>query len=234
MKFLDEQDKHIMSLTQAIDARSNLSDVASLHLFNERGIIYLFTGQLENAVNDFNHVIENLTSDLPLEKKILGTALWGRMLCHAFSSQLNNTCNDSSLISSLFDKCTCHESREKNLFIPANCNDHLMILPIAKFAYPEEKISKWECHDRTDRIAGKMRSLAELIPLYVVRQAVLWTIDRQSQKAHKCCENGNHWTECLGPIADVWKKLENTWDELVDLFDKGINIDLFLTSPSNL
>lgn len=47
-------------------------------------------------------------------------------------------------------------------------------------------------------------------------------------------EDGNHWTECLGPIADVWKKLEDTWDELVDLFNKGINLDMFLTSPSNL
>jgi hypothetical protein len=199
-----------------------------------QGIVYFFIGKLENAINDFNHVIENSTTHLPLGKNLLGTALWGRMLCHAFGNQLNNAYNDSAMISSLFNECICCENREKDLFIPAHCDDNFIILPIAKFAYPEEKISEWECHDRTNRITDKMRSLAELVPVYVVRQAVLWTIDKQSKKAHKCCENGKHWTECLGPIADVWKKLENTWDELVDLFNKGINLDVFLTAPVNL
>jgi hypothetical protein len=165
---------------------------------------------------------------------MLGIALWGRMLCHAFRSQLNDTYNDASLLSSLFNECDCSEDSEKDPLIHVNCNSNFSILPIAKFAYPEEKVSEWECHDRANRIAEKMRSLAELIPVYLVRQGVLWTIDRQSQKAHRCCASGKHWAECLGPIADVWNKLEDTWDKLVDLFNKGINLDLFLTSPSNL
>ena len=140
------------------------------------------------------------------------------------------------MIQSLFIECACQKEQVRNgLFIPAN-NDQrdFFTIPIAKFAYPEEKVTKWECHDRTKRIAGKMRSLTELIPTFILRQIVLELIDELSDWAHGCCEKEKHWTECLGPIADAWQKLDDTWDQLGDIFKKGLNVKKFLTTPNNL
>ena len=235
MQFLDKQKEHIDALTQAINEQNDIFAQASLRLFNERGTAYFFIGQFENAINDFSYVINNVVTKLHEEEALLGSALWGRMLCYAFAGQLDNTNNDASLIVSLFTDCRCDENRaKKDLFVLSHCNARETVLPIAKFAYPEEEISKNECHDRVQRISSKMYSLADLIPDWLTRQAVFWVIETVSKKAHNCCDSTLHWTECLGPIVDVWKKLENTWDTLVDLFKKGIDLKTFLTAPLNL
>ena len=101
-------------------------------------------------------------------------------------------------------------------------------LHAAKFPYPEERVTKAECCDRVLRISDKMRSLVDLIPLLAVRILVLPMIDGLQRKSYRCCDEGSHWTECLGPIADVWLKLEEYQDQLVELFKKGIRIDKFL------
>ncbi len=235
-KFAAEQIERIDHLSQAIDKTNSLDDLSTLELYNERGISYFFIGEFENALIDFNHVIAKSESQPTLDIKLIGTALWGRLFCHAFSNQLQETYDDSLLIQFLFmDHVCCEERMELEKFIKtSNHNNAFFIIPVAKFATPEEKITKRECHDRTSSIADKMRSLADLIPLFVVRNIVLFTIDKLSNNAHECCERGNHWTVCLGPIADAWKKLDNTWDQLVDLFKRGIKIEAFITGSGNL
>jgi len=235
-EFRAEQMNRIDELSQTINVTNGLDDLSVLCLYNERGIAYFFAGELENALNDFNYVLIKLETQQTLEKEIIGTALWGRLFCHAFKNQVQETYDDSLMIQWLFTGCSCCEERlKKESFVPAsNCRNDFFVLPIAKFANPEEKISKWECHDRTKGISDKMRSLADLVPIFVVRTIVLFTIDKLEDRAHACCESGNNWTVCLGPIADAWQKLDDTWDQLVELFQKGIKIETFLTAPSNL
>lgn len=233
IKFLDKQNEQIAVLTQALNEQNDFLKQASL--LNERGTIYFFIGQFENAINDFSYVIDNVTSKFPEEETLLGAALWGRMLCYAFEGQVDSTHNDSLMLADLFTECPCDKDQEKeSLLTLSNCNDHGLVLPIAKFAYPEEEISKSECHDRVDTITSKAHSLVSLIPDWITKQTVHGIIDLLEKEAHKCCNSNQHWTECLGSMIDVWKKLETTWDQLVDLFKRGTNLRLFLTSPLNL
>ncbi|MBS0653572.1 MAG: hypothetical protein JSR39_08650 [Verrucomicrobia bacterium] len=234
-QFLRKQEENIIALTKEIDLANCVNQQEVFHLLNKRGLAYFFIGQLEKAIEDFTFVIGNIQPEQIEESSQLGTALWGRMLCYAFSDKYENTYEDACAISALF--CPCNKNHERGnakMVTSFNQQNERNVLPVAKFAYPEERVSIRECHERTTIIAEKMRSLAELIPSYAIRKTVNWLIDDQALKAHNCCKNGNHWTECLGPIADVWKKLENTWDQLVDLFNKGINLDIFLTTPLNL
>lgn len=234
LQFLEKQNERIETLTSTINTQNELNQEIDLSLLNERGMAYFFLGQFQSAIHDFSYVINKSTTNSS-KKTLLGTALWGRMLCHAFEDHFENTYNDALLISSFFNECDCEKNQEKEIpLILSNCGNSPVAIPIAKFAYPQEQVSKWECHDRTKTIADKMRSLAELIPELSVRKIVIWVIENGEEKAHQCCESGKHWTECLGPIADIWKKLENTWDILVDLFNRGINLRMFLTSPLNL
>lgn len=234
-QFLGKQEENIIALTKEIDIANHIGQQSFLHLLNKRGLAYFFIGQLEKAIDDFTYVIGAIQPEQTEEKSQLGTALWGRMLCFAFSDNYENTYEDACAISALFCPCNQNYVRIKDrTSISVGYQNELNILPVAKFAYPEERVSTWECHERTTIIVEKMKSLAELIPSYAIRKTVNWVIDNQAMKAHNCCKSGSHWTECLGPIADVWKKLENTWDQLVDLFNKGINLDIFLTTPLNL
>ncbi|MBS0603429.1 MAG: hypothetical protein JSS60_00155 [Verrucomicrobia bacterium] len=229
-EFLTEQIEHLNTLSKAIDS----SDTLQLHC--ERGISFFFIGKFDNALSDFDYVLENLDDKSNSYIDLIGTALWGRLLCHAFKNQLQEACDDCHMIESLFlESIPCDRCKNTESITLANyIRNDLHVIPVVKFANPDEKISKWECHDRTSILADKMRSLSDLVPSFIVRGLVLSLINRLSVNAHNCCEEGHHWTECLRPIAGAWQKLEKTWDQLVDLFEKGIKIETFLVGPNNL
>jgi hypothetical protein len=234
-EFIKDYFKNIIKIkSESIDSLKNTSHT-TLQMYNDRGIASLLSGEYELGLDDFNFVIDQCSSQENSENVFLGTALWGRLFCHAFGNEEQNAYLDSLTIKQLFLGCTCSENQLENHLEIANSSDrNLIYLPIAKFAYPEENVTEWECHDRTKRIMGKMCSLSELIPYFLIRKIVIELIDELANKAHKCCNSGKHWTVCLGPIADAWLKLEDTWDQLNDLFLKGINIKKLLTAPSNL
>lgn len=86
--------------------------------------------------------------------------------------------------------------------------------------------------DRVNIIEDKLRRLANRIPSEHIRDSVLYLITCEAARSRECCARGQHWTTCLGPIANAWKNLEDTWDEIVDLFNKGINLRSFLFGPN--
>ncbi len=235
-EFVEEQLQRIDDLSQAIERKYGLDERSILSLYNERGITLFFMGKFEEALSDFNFVITKLQTHETLEKTILGTALWGKLFCHAFNNQIQETHDDSLMIRMLFTECSCcEEELDKRAFTSARNSmgrlsrqKNFFVLPIAKFATPQEKITKRECRDRTNSIADKMRSLTELIPLYAARQCVFGAIKLLVANALACCEMGHHWTECLGPIADAWLKLEEIWDQVVSLFERGFSIGSIL------
>ena len=226
-KFLEFQEQHIETLTESIKVHNEPNDLEALRLLNERGVVYFLTGQMDNAINDFNFVISTLESTGD-GNEFLGTALWCRMLCHAFNDQFNETHEDSLQILSFFNVCNQDSDQ-----LDSSNEEISLILPV-KFAHPDEIITEYECHDRVKTIGGIMRSLNDRVPNYLVREIVHATINKLSSYAHDCCDSGKHWTKCLGPIDDARRKLRDTWDTLVELFNKGISIDKFLTAPYNL
>jgi hypothetical protein len=228
-KFTEEQYEHIEDLTEIINSIP-FGDLAALGVFNERGIAYLFIGEFESALQDFNHVLTELQIRQILERELIGTALWGRLFCHAYRNQLQETCDDFQLIQLFSIKCTSDE-RQAGMqpCVPAsNVKNDYFILPVAKFAYPEEKVSVYECRERVRNTADKMRSIADLIPIRATRILVLGFISDEEGDGLGCCNRGQHWTNCTGPIADGWKRLEDTWDQVEDLYNKGINLSKFL------
>lgn len=237
---LSKQNERISALTQVIHEQTDLAKQASL--LNERGIAYFFAGDFENAINDFSYVIDSIQSKLPeKEVNLVGTALWIRMLCYAFAGQADNTYNDSRMLVAFFTECSCEKNEEnkepkekmKAPFFPTNCNNY-EVVPVAKFAYPEEKIEREECHDRVSRITSKAHTIAALIPEFWIEQLVHLAIKEVSEAAHNCCNSHRHWTECVGSIADVWKNLQNGWQDLMDEIKRGmVNWRAFLTKPFN-
>ncbi len=227
-------EKQIENLSETINRPEHRSDTDHLNLYNERGILYLFMGELDKALDDFDHVLDVVQNERINENTLPGSALWGRLLCHAFKNQLQETYNDSLMLQQLFlNEGCCGESPNREIIQTANnSSNNPSFVPVARFLRPDEKITRWECHDRTNRIAEKMRNLTELIPYYPVRELVWYTIDKLSDRAHNCCEKGYTWTECLGPIVDAWHKLDDTWDQLVDLFKRGIKIEAFITGTN--
>lgn len=224
------QMEYIDSLTLQLEFDENAHPRTISNLRNTRAIAYLYAEEFDLALNDFNHVLES--QDLLIEEMDIGLALWGRLLCHAFENNTEEAYADCQLIRTLFINCDCCHADGKNERVLQSRGT--AIVPIAKFVYPQERISKWECHDRTSNIADKMRSLVDYIDSWIIRKLVLELIDELASRGHKCCERGNDWTECLGPIADAWKKLEDTWDRLEEIFKRGLNIKSFLTIPNGL
>jgi hypothetical protein len=229
-EFMAEQIEFISALSQAIDTTNSCDDLLSLGLYTQRGISYFLAGELENALDDFNHVLTRSQSGQTSERELLGTALWGRLFCHAFGSQLQETREDSQSIQLLFLDRFCEVHREGEEYVKVhNLKDDVFVVPAALFANPGEQITKGECSDRRQSIADKMRSLADRVPLSEVRAEVFFAINQLSDRAYACCQRGiEHWTACLTPIVDAWKKLDDDWDQLVDLHKKGVKIAPFV------
>jgi len=197
-------------------------------LYNQRGMEYLFLGRIGLALKDFDHVLSQRewSEDSPATEWV---ALWGALFCHAFLSHIDEVQDYAARIRARLEQWPCCESLSFTDQV-LSCLNKMKgnQLHAAKFAYPEEHVTRAECRDRVLRISEKMRDLAGMIPLLPLRVLVLPVIDGLQRKSYRCCDEGNHWTECLGPIADVWLKIEECQDQLVELFKKGIRIDKFL------
>ena len=78
-----------------------------LELYNERGIRYFCIGSLENALDDFNHVLNVLENRQETVEPPLALALWGRMLCHAHQNHEEEAIHDLDLFQSYFlEECS--------------------------------------------------------------------------------------------------------------------------------
>jgi hypothetical protein len=76
-------------------------------------------GLLENAIDDFNNVLNVLENRQETESSILALALWGRMLCHAYQNHEDEAIHDLDLFQSYFlsgcSPCTGSQTISANL-----------------------------------------------------------------------------------------------------------------------
>jgi hypothetical protein len=200
------------------------SQPITLETFASRGLKFLFTGQFEDALINFNHILNALHDTHKLNKFLLSTALWGRLLCHAYANQEEEAYNDLLFIRSYFIDNVCYSYKESiyaNSF--SSDNSDYKIFQIADFANPNEKISSVECRSRVRGTANVMRLLVTKIPNRALADAISFTITELEYAASQCCDR-SHWTDCLSPIIDSWNYLKNC-------MDKGVAIAPNLASP---
>ena len=219
--FVEDQLTSIEKLSKKIEAEPD--EKIKLDLLNTRGLAYFFIGEFDSAIEDFSYVLSNI--DCYCNAKSLSGALWGRLLSYALTNRLEEVSEDARKIESLIisSKC-CEEKKAAKISLQKEPpSRHCAI-----FAYPNEIVTKKECHERVRTLQCKAVNIAELIPSVIVREIVKSIIADLADDRHHCCQNGNHWTECLGPIANLWQTLEDIHDQLTGFYLKGINIKRIL------
>jgi len=197
----------------------------ALETFASRGFELLFMGEFEDALADFNHILDVLYDTHKLNETLFGAALWGRLLCHAYASQEEEAFNDLSFIRSYFIDNAFSPCNKSSIYANSLSNENFdyKIFQIADFANPNERISSAECKSRVRGTANLMRILATKIPSRILADAVNFTISELEYAACQCCDRAQ-WTECLSPIIDSWNYLKKC-------MEKGAAIAPNLASP---
>ena len=217
---VESQDEKINEITKHIQESDQRSDLA-LFFFTERAIRFLGIGSYQKALDDFDHVLGSLFEKNNMGSPLFGSALWGRLLCHAYADNETESYRDLELIRSYFMSRTCCDHERTILTHGGNS---FKILRIAQFADPNENVSSGECKSRVRGTASLMRVLVLKIPNNKLAATINLTISELERFANGCCE-GAHWTECLSPVIDAWHYLKNC-------MDKGVAIAPRLVSPS--
>ncbi|GEM_PF-5354746 len=210
-------------------------------LYNARGIRYFCAGLLQEAIDDFNQVLNIIGHKEVPEMSSMGLAIWGRMLCHAYQNCEEEAIQDLNLFRSYFlsecSPCLNSQENEPNWPLYSDCNyqgnrmlykrlskflyshatiDNLRFSDnlqlIAQFADPNERLSSSECKFRVRETAKIMRLLsAKIKNTYLVGLVNLAISDIEDFMCN-CCDR-NHWTECLSPIIDAYKYMKGCMDK---------------------
>lgn len=186
-----------------------------LEQINLYGLKLLFLEQFDEALLHFNRILTSLHENCKLDEPLFGAALWGRLLCHAYSDLESETFNDLAMIRSHFIKRNCHPCFDRN--------SNYRISLTADYVNPNEKLSPADCKERVRGTANIMRILVAKVQNRVLANALNFTIAELEYAASQCCDR-THWTECLNPIVNSWKYLKNC-------LDKGAAISPNLASP---
>ncbi len=96
------------------------SKVEILELYNARGLRYFCAGLFEDALIDFNQVLNAIDYTEKTEEPFLALALWGRLLCHSHLDQEAEAFEDLELFHSYFlnDCLPCIDSEKINTNFP--------------------------------------------------------------------------------------------------------------------
>ncbi len=211
----------------SLEISSTADSLNALPLVKKRGILYFSIGEMDLALEDFNQILNVLLIHQKNDRQLIGTALWGRLLCHAFSGFSQEAYDDIHKVELFFvanADCKNQDLEDREVALGAGSLEGL-ILPVAKFAHPNEKISSEECRSRVYRTAQAMRTIILKVPNVFVQCSVTYLIDELSQVGLSCCKNPSNWTSCLEPIVDAWHNLQDLWEQLADLLSKGIAIN---------
>lgn len=176
---------------------------ASLELQHEKAIDSFLKGNYEDALSDFNDVLQKSSLDSPSEINLCGSALWGRALCYACLDRNEEAHQDLNLLQAYFPVPCSHDSIEKA--------QHF-IVPVVKYANPDEKIFPPECKDRVRGIVYKIK---ELLATRLRRGSDNYSefasrINDMAARAITCCEKCDNasaiWTSCLTPLMEKYEK----------------------------
>jgi hypothetical protein len=182
-----ENDKDIESNFSTIN---ELSDIGIFNSYNERGLDYFFEEKYSHALEDFNKVLERGLTHSDLDDVLLGSALWGRTLCHAYLGLENATIEDIQLLRDFFiETRQCISNRTE-----------------VKCANPNENISKNSCEERVVGTANAMRILAVAIKKSELGFLVNQFIDELEKVGIRCCRDGSFWTSCVTPLLEKLEK----------------------------
>lgn len=216
-EILSLQSKNIGNLTSAINA--SVDKHMELKLLNERGLRYFLVGNFERAFKDLKTVVDSSLEDPEFDPSLLATALWGQLLCYAFTDAVNESFQILSMLKKRFQN-PCSEEYCLINSVPNFQNNTCLF---ADFANANERISPEECKERVRGTAQLMRALVLKVPNRSVAGAIQLSIAELENSAYSCCEL-EHWTKCLSPIVDAWEYLKNS-------MEKGVKIVPYLPYP---
>lgn len=219
-----------------------------LGFYNSRGVRYFCLGLFEDALNDFNHVLDVLYDSQSTSDPLFALALWGRLLCHAYQDLEDEALQDLDIFQNCFlSECLPCENSKADIIDSSNSrlitknyfpkfqdafvvlnhfssSRHINILdirPIAQFANPNERISSGECKERVKGTADLMRLITARIPNGSLVAAINFAICQLEDIMYNCC-NRNHWTECLTPIIDAYQYMKKCMDKGAQIAPKII------------
>jgi hypothetical protein len=232
---IQEEQQHNNEITNAIMASMSEEKLVLLSLYIERAISYFLLGELDCAIEDFEYVLSSLDLEAPKERDLLGIALWGRLLCHAFSNSLEETQDDIQLIRYFFidsHDCNCIKNKSHTSRPIRNSEQpSAYIFTKDKYKSSQERISSHECMDRVKGTANAAKGIALKITNYKIRALVNEIISQLEDFGYSCCRDAPEWTKCLDPIVNAWKKLQTSWDKLKEIADKGVQLAPYLAGP---
>jgi hypothetical protein len=192
--------------TKAIEA----VDPDVIESYNDRGISYFFDNDLQAALTDFNYVLEQMENDA-INKEVIGCALWGRMLVHAYLGMEGEAFTDIELIRSFM----CVDIPCNNYFSFNLSSPHAFFAAREGFSKgfmdPKEPMSRSECAQTVRNTVAVIKGVAACIPKQIIRFAALELIHSLEKKALRCCETGGLWSACIKPLADKLHAWNQKW-----------------------
>ena len=215
IEILNEIDQAIQKETQQInkiDPYCNSTNDVTLELYNERGISYFAKREYKLALADFDHILETKSSINQMRDLVVGTALWGRALCHACLDMDENTYEDFDMLESYFrdifqTDCACDSEKKDPVSRAVSRKGFHARTMEVKFANPNEKISIEECNDRIRGCAKKLRLFIGPLIKDVAKRTIFFAfINALEDQGLYCCRHGTFWTSCVTPILE---KLQN-------------------------
>lgn len=225
--FIEKVNLENVKITETINSSSDIS-VSLLKACVERGINSFFIGELDSAIEDFTYVLRLVNPDE--ERQLFGTAIWGRMLCHAFAESIEKTCEDIQLIRQLFiDNIPCGQ----NKFPKGGWAFQHVGYALAQNRYEDahRKLTPQECNNRVNGTANVIRTIALKIKNPDINGIVNFVISQVENIGYRCCQDAPDWTKCLDPIVNVWNHLKVDFNRLQALYEEGVPLSSFLQAP---
>lgn len=95
---IDEEKIKIAELSLLISSFDKPDSFECLKLYAERGNRFFLIGFFENALDDFNHILKTLLLKKESNNFLFASAIWGRLLSHAYSDCVKETIKDLNIL----------------------------------------------------------------------------------------------------------------------------------------
>ena len=205
--------------------------VSYLESIDQRARDRLLTGELNLAIEDFSHLLSFLDPEIDDDRNLVASALWGRMMCYAYSDSPERAHDDIQLIRAIFIdpyQCDCNKSLESS----GKTNLTTSFTPrqsiLANYADPSERLTPAECRERVKGTATAARMFAMKIKVPGVQLLVIEIIDDLASLGYNCCYDAPEWTKCLDPIVNAWQILKTSWNRVQEIMDSGVALAPYL------
>jgi len=230
--FIEKVHLENAKITEKINAFKEVC-VPLLEAQVERGINSFFIGELNNAIEDFSTVLDLVNQHSEEEWHLLGTALWGRMLCYAFADCVEQTYADVELITQLFFSRASQTPCGKNKAPKGNRSFQHIEYRLAQNRYEDghRRLTPRECNERVSGTANVARTIALKIKNPNLNGIVNFVIGQVENFGYQCCQDAPDWTKCMDPIVNVWNHLKVDFNRLQALYEQGVPLSSFLQAP---